>query len=72
VTAIAHELRNADSSRTRTDQLVTDGLMNKKVADKTGVGEISVKVHCANVMNKMGAQSLLRHSVRWPRADGTG
>jgi FixJ family two-component response regulator len=39
-------------------ELVTSGLMNKQVAVKMGVSEITVKVHRANVMHKMGAKSL--------------
>ena len=38
--------------------LVTSGLMNKQIAAKMGVSEITVKVHRANVMHKMGAKSL--------------
>ena len=38
--------------------LVTDGLMNKQIAGKLEVSEITVKVHRANVMRKMDARSL--------------
>ncbi len=39
-------------------QLVVIGLMNKEVADKLGASERTVKAHRAQVMQKMGAQSL--------------
>jgi FixJ family two-component response regulator len=38
--------------------LVTSGLMNKQIAAKLGVTEITVKVHRGNVMRKMSAKSL--------------
>jgi FixJ family two-component response regulator len=38
--------------------LVTAGLMNKQIAGKLSVSEITVKVHRGNVMRKMGAKSL--------------
>jgi FixJ family two-component response regulator len=38
--------------------LVTAGLMNKQVAAKMGVSEVTVKVHRHNVMKKLGAKSL--------------
>ena len=37
---------------------VSTGLMNKQIAGKLGVTEITVKVHRANAMRKMGARSL--------------
>ena len=37
---------------------VTSGLMNKQVAGKLGLSEITVKIHRANVMKKMACQSL--------------
>ena len=38
--------------------LDASGLMNKQIAAKLGVTEITVKVHRGNVMRKMGARSL--------------
>jgi len=38
--------------------LVTTGLMNKQVASRLGISEITVKVHRMNAMRKMGARSL--------------
>ena len=38
--------------------LVSSGLMNKQVAGKIGLSEITVKVHRGRIMQKMGARSL--------------
>jgi FixJ family two-component response regulator len=38
--------------------MVTAGLLNKQVAAKIGISEITVKVHRHNVMRKLGAKSL--------------
>ncbi|MGK9235342.1 response regulator [Inquilinus limosus] len=38
--------------------LVTAGLMNKQVAGRLGVSEITVKIHRGNMMRKMAADSL--------------
>jgi FixJ family two-component response regulator len=38
--------------------LVTAGLMNKQIAGKIGVSQITAKVHRGNLMRKMGARSL--------------
>jgi len=35
------------------------GWLNKPIAAKLGVTEITVKVHCGSMMRKMGADSLL-------------
>jgi FixJ family two-component response regulator len=37
--------------------LVTAGLMNKQVAAKTGLAEITVKIHRGHIMRKMAAKS---------------
>jgi len=38
--------------------LVTAGLMNKQIATKIGVAEITVKIHRGHIMKKMAAKSL--------------
>jgi FixJ family two-component response regulator len=38
--------------------LVTDGLLNKQVAARTGISEVTTKIHRGRVMKKMGARSL--------------
>jgi FixJ family two-component response regulator len=38
--------------------LVTGGLMNKQVAARAGIGEVTAKIHRGRVMKKMGAKSL--------------
>jgi len=38
--------------------LVTGGLLNKQIAAKIGLAEMTVKIHRAHVMRKMGARSL--------------
>ena len=52
---------NFDALTSREQQIfayVTSGLMNKQIAAETEVSEITVKVHRASVMRKMGAKSL--------------
>jgi len=39
-------------------KFVTDGLLNKQIAHRIGVSEITVKIHRGNVMRKMEAKSL--------------
>jgi FixJ family two-component response regulator len=39
-------------------QLVAVGKLNKQVAGDLGISEVTVKVHRAAVMRKMGARSL--------------
>lgn len=39
-------------------RFVSSGLMNKQVAGRLGVSEITVKVHRGNAMRKLGAKSL--------------
>ena len=44
-------------------RLVVEGLLNKQIADKLGMSELTVKTHRAHVMEKTGAGSLA-HLVR--------
>jgi len=43
----------------QTFQLVTTGMMNKQIAARLGVSEITVKAHRGNVMRKMEARTLV-------------
>jgi FixJ family two-component response regulator len=58
----ATKLKTSFESLTPREQeimgLVTAGLMNKQIAGKLGVSEITVKVHRGSVMQKMDARSL--------------
>jgi len=51
--------------------LVASGLMNKQIAGKIGLSEVTVKVHRGRIMRKMGARSLA-HLVRMAEALGIG
>src|SRR4051794_29747184 len=57
----AANLRTLFETLTRRERevmgLVTSGLMNKQVAGKLNVSEITVKIHRGHVMRKMGARS---------------
>jgi FixJ family two-component response regulator len=47
---------------------VVDGLMNKQIAGRLGISEITVKVHRGNGMRKLGAKSLadlMRMAQMW-------
>ena len=57
------ELRSRFNSLTSREQdviaLVLDSLMNKQIAAKLGVSEITVKVHRSHMMQKMKARSVI-------------
>jgi len=44
-------------------RLIVEGLLNKQIADKLGMSELTVKTHRAHLMDKTGADSLA-HLVR--------
>src|SRR5208283_1901096 len=56
------DLKALFNSLTRREQqvmaLITDGLMNKQVAGRIGISEITVKIHRGKLMKKMRAKSL--------------
>jgi len=59
--AAAHLLKRCKTLTPRESQileLVCKGLMNKQIAAKVGLSEITVKIYRGQAMKKMGAQSL--------------
>ena len=60
---VVAELRNRFESLTSREReviaFVVDGLMNKQIAGKLGITEITVKVHRVNMMRKMKARSVI-------------
>jgi FixJ family two-component response regulator len=60
---VVAELRGRFESLTSREReviaMVVDGLMNKQIAGKLGVTEITVKVHRVNMMRKMRARSVI-------------
>jgi FixJ family two-component response regulator len=58
----ASRLKSAYGELTPREQeimaMVAEGLMNKQIAGKIGVSEVTVKFHRGNVMRKMGAKSV--------------
>jgi FixJ family two-component response regulator len=60
---VVAELRGRFESLTSRERevigMVVDGLMNKQIAGKLGITEITVKVHRVNMMRKMRARSVI-------------
>jgi FixJ family two-component response regulator len=60
---VVAELRDRFDSLTSREReviaMVVDGLMNKQIAGKLGITEITVKVHRVNMMRKMRARSVV-------------
>jgi FixJ family two-component response regulator len=60
---VVAELRSRFESLTSRERevigMVVDGLMNKQIAGKLGITEITVKVHRVNMMRKMKARSVI-------------
>jgi FixJ family two-component response regulator len=60
---VVAELRSRFESLTSRERevigMVVEGLMNKQIAGKLGVTEITVKVHRVNMMRKMRARSVI-------------
>jgi FixJ family two-component response regulator len=60
---VVAELRDRFDSLTSREReviaMVVDGLMNKQIAGKLGVSEVTVKVHRVNMMRKMRARSVI-------------
>jgi FixJ family two-component response regulator len=68
----ASELRTRFEALTARERevitFVVDGLMNKQIAGRLGISEITVKVHRGNAMRKLGAKSLgelMRMAQTW-------
>jgi FixJ family two-component response regulator len=59
VSAELHERLMTLSDREREVMvMVTQGLMNKQIAGRLGLSEITVKIHRKNAMGQMGARTL--------------
>lgn len=59
VTELRVRLDSLTSREREVIAFVVDGLMNKQIAAKLGVTEITVKVHRVNMMRKMKARSVI-------------
>jgi FixJ family two-component response regulator len=59
VTELRVRLDSLTSREREVIAFVVDGLLNKQIAHKLGVSEITVKVHRVNMMRKMKARSVI-------------
>jgi FixJ family two-component response regulator len=58
VTALHAHFKSLTAREREIMEHVTGGLMNKQIAARVGLSEITVKIHRGNLMKKMGARSL--------------
>jgi FixJ family two-component response regulator len=56
--ALRERLKTLTARESEVMRLVVAGLLNKQIAAELGLSEITVKIHRARVMQKMGARSL--------------
>ncbi len=56
--ALRHQFASLTARETEVVGLVTAGLLNKQIAAKLDISEVTVKMHRGNIMRKMRARSL--------------
>jgi FixJ family two-component response regulator len=58
--AATEALRSLTAREVDVMALVTEGLLNKQIADRLAISEVTVKLHRGNAMRKFGVRSLAR------------